>query len=138
MTGSTDRAFNPDSLTTGSGYRQPQAIAGVATADHPAWLTDAAYRWTESPETQIFFAVVTAIAVPYWLYRMFKRVVRARRSGADRLPGGGADSAADARPQPLLAEEQQDRRRDKDRRRCADDDAEDDRQGKTAQYLSAN
>ena len=38
--------------------------------DASAWLTDAQYAWTESALTEIFFLIVTAVAVPIWVIRL--------------------------------------------------------------------
>ena len=97
---------------------------------------DAGYSWAESPAIHIFFIVVSAIAVPIWVFRMAKRLKTRLSLGAERL--SSSSTATGARAQSFLAKEQEDRRGDKDRRRCADDNAENDRYCEAAQDFAAN
>ena len=67
---------------------------------------DAAYSWADSQTIQTFFIIVSAIAVPIWVFRLAKRL-------RERLSSGAAEhlslSNGSARTQSFLAEEQQDR-----------------------------
>jgi len=71
-----------------------------------AWSTATEYGWTESPLTEIFFLVATAIAVPVWIIRLARHFKRSKSSRTDRFARRNPAAASEIGTEPLLTKKQ--------------------------------
>jgi hypothetical protein len=92
--------------STDDWYRgPPHSVGTLHDTSGSAWLTAPDYGWTESPLTEIFFLVATAIAVPVWIIRLARRFKRLRPSRADRFTRHRPAAASEVGTEPLLTKE---------------------------------